>query len=125
MDKINYLLSGLDDMDKVIVFLRYESTRICHTKKMIFQQEEINQFPASDLIKIDGYINRFENDLCEDYLLLNVPDVWFRDSDGTGSIHEEDFDIIFLPKDAVETIIPSVETVLKRLLKETGASNPG
>lgn len=125
MDRINYLLSGLDDMDKVIIFLRQESTRICHTKKMIFRKEEINQFPATEIVKIDGYISRFENDLREDYVLLNVPDVWFRDTAGTGPAREEDFDLVFLPKDAIDTITPSVETILKRFLKEMSASNPG
>ena len=42
-----------------------------HTK-MIFRKEEVNQYHASDIIKIDGYISRFENDLREDYILSNA-----------------------------------------------------
>ncbi|HPH02177.1 MAG TPA: hypothetical protein PLM00_07595 [Spirochaetota bacterium] len=124
MDRINYLLSGLDDMDKVVIFVRQDCNRICHTKKMIFRKEEVNQYHASDIIKIDGYISRFENDLREDYILLNVPDVWFRDSLGIDPAREEDFDLVFLPKEAIESISPSVETILKRFLKEMSA-NPG
>lgn len=125
MDRINYLLSGLDDMDKVIISLKKDNHRICHTKKMIFRKEEINQFPSSEISKIDGYISRFENDLREEYILLNVPDVWFRNQDGLASAREEDFDLIFLPKDAIDNISPSIETILKRFLKEMSTSNPG
>ena len=118
MDKINYILSGLDDMDKVIVFLRSDCKRICHTKKMVFRKEEINQFPAGEICKIDGYISRFENDLNEDYILLNVPDVWFRgDREGTSG-REEDFDLVFLPKEAVLSMSAALETMLKRFVKE-------
>lgn len=118
MDKLNYILSGLDDMDKVIIFLRDDCKRICHTKKMVFRKEEINQFPANEIFKLDGYVSRFENDLKEDYILLNVPDVWFREeADGTNG-REEDFDLVFLPKDAVLSLAPALETILKRFVKE-------
>ena len=115
MDKINYCLSGLEDMDKVIVFLREGCAAICHAKKMIFRREEINQYPACEILKIDGYISRFENDLHEDYILINIPDVWFRNEE---TCHGEDYDLVFLPKLAVESLSSSVETMLKRFAKE-------
>lgn len=118
MDKTNYLLSGLEDMDKVIVFLNRESSGECHTRKMVFRREEKNTFHADEIFKIDGYISRFDNDLHEDYLLLNVPDVWFWDHDHSAISREEDFDLIFIPKQAVGTIRPALETVLKRFVKE-------
>jgi hypothetical protein len=118
MDKINYLLSGLDDMDKVIVFLNEKCPSICHAKKMIFRKEEVSQFPACEIFKIDGYISRFENDIKEDYILLNVPDVWFWDEGGKNVGREEDYDLVFLPKNAVKSISSSLETILKRFLRE-------
>lgn len=118
MDKTNYLLSGLEDMDKVIVFLNRESGEECHTRKMVFRKEEKATFQATEIFKIDGYISRFDNDLQENYLLLNVPDVWFWNDGHTGIAREEDFDLIFIPKQAVGTIKPALETVLKRFVKE-------
>ena len=85
---------------------------------MIFRKEEINQFQAADIVKIDGYISRFENDLREDYILLNVPDVWFRILPEAVPLVKRIFDLVFLPKDAIESISPSVETtILKRFLR--------
>jgi hypothetical protein len=118
MDKINYYLSGLEDMDKVIVFLREESSSVCHAKKMVFRREEVSQFPAGEILKVDGYISRFENDLREDYILINIPDVWFRDEGERNSCHGEDYDLVFLPKLAVKSISSSVEAMLKRFAKE-------
>ena len=118
MDKINYILSGLDDMDKVIVFIKKDSKLNCHTKKMIFRKEEVNQFNANEIFKVDGYISRFENDLKEDYILLNVPDIWFWDVNQTSISREEDFDLVFLPKHAISAINPALETILKRFVKE-------
>ena len=118
MDKINYMLSGFDDMDKVIIFLHEKSTDLCHAKKMIFRKEEDSQFPACEIFKIDGYISRFENDLKEEYILLNVPDVWFWDNSGKNIGREEDYDLVFLPKLAVKSMSLSLETILKRFVRE-------
>lgn len=118
MERINYILSELEDMDKVIVFLRRDAEAACHTKKMIFRKEETNQYQAGEIFKIDGYLSRFDGDLKEDYLLLNVPDVWFWDVDRKHVQREEDFDLMFVPKDAVQAVNPALETMLKRLVKE-------
>jgi len=118
MDKTNYFLSGLNDMDKVIVFLERECTEVCHTKKMIFRKEEVNTFNAREIFKIDGYISRFEDDLKEDYILLNVPDIWFWDTDQKNISREEDFDLVFIPKKAVASISNTLETIIKRFVKE-------
>ncbi|MDR2733054.1 MAG: hypothetical protein LBC99_00245 [Spirochaetota bacterium] len=118
MDKINYFLSGLDDMDKVIILLNEEDDSICVAKKMILQREEVSRFPACEIAKLDGYISRFENDLEEDYILLNVPDVWFRSDGGKTACREEDYDLVFLPKSAVKSIFSSLETIVKRFIEE-------
>ena len=118
MDKTNYFLSGLNDMDKVIVFLKRESDSVCHTKKMIFRKEELNTFKATEIFKVDGYISRFEGDLKEDYILLNVPDIWFWDVDQKNISREEDFDLVFIPKAAVESVSHTLETMIKRFVKE-------
>jgi len=118
MNKTNYFLSGLNDMDKIIVFLNRESDAVCHTKKMIFRREEINIFKSAEIFKIDGYISRFEGDLKADYILLNVPDIWFWDIDQKNISREEDFDLVFVPKAAVDNIAPTLETVIKRFVKE-------
>lgn len=118
MDQINYMLSGLDDMDKIIVFLRKDSKLPCHTKKMIFRREEVNQFYANEIFKIDGYISRFEKDLEEDYILLNVPDIWFWDMEQSNISREEDFDLVFIPKPSILSINPALETIIKRFVKE-------
>jgi len=118
MDKVNYFLSGLEDMDKVIVFLREESISVCHAKKMIFRREEVSQFPACEILKVDGYISRFPNDLREDYILINIPDVWFRNEGGRSACLGEDYDLVFLPKLAVKSLSTSMETMLKRFVKE-------
>lgn len=118
MDKINYNLSGFNDMDKVIVFLKKRSKLVCHTKKMIFRKEEVNQFTAREIFKVDGYISRYENDLEDEHILLNVPDIWFWDVDQKAISREEDFDLVFVPKLAIARIQPSVETVIHRFVKE-------
>lgn len=118
MDKTNYFLSGLSDMDKVIVFLDKASTETCHTKKMIFRKEEVNTFKAGEIFKIDGYISRFDGDLGEDYILLNVPDIWFWDEERKNISREEDFDLVFIPKAAVLSISNALETIVKRFVKE-------
>ena len=118
MDKINYTLSGFEDMDKVIVFLDKKSSLSCHTKKMIFRKEEINQFTSREIFKVDGYISRFADDLKEVYILLNVPDVWFWDENQKNISKEEDFDLVFIPKLAVRKIQPAVETIIKKFVKE-------
>ena len=118
MDKINFLLSELEDMDKIIVFLNKESVVPCHTKKMIFRKEEINQFESKEIFKIDGYISRFDTDIDEDYILLNVPDIWFWDMDQKNISREEDFDLVFVPKHSILSIHTALETTIKRLVIE-------
>ena len=118
MDKTNYFLSGLNDMDKVIVFLEKTSDAVCHTKKMIFRKEEVNTFKASEIFKIDGYISRFEEDLKEEYILLNVPDIWFWDVNQENISREEDFDLVFIPKSAIAGISNTLETIIRRFVKE-------
>ncbi|MCK4908159.1 MAG: hypothetical protein KAS64_11440 [Spirochaetes bacterium] len=118
MDKINFLLSELEDMDKIIVFLNKESVVPCHTKKMIFRKEEINQFESKEIFKIDGYISRFDTDIDEDYILLNVPDIWFWDMDQKNISREEDFDLVFVPKHSILSIHTALETTIKRLVTE-------
>ena len=118
MDKINFLLSELEDMDKIIVFLNKDSVVPCHTKKMIFRKEEINQFESKEIFKIDGYISRFDTDIDEDYILLNVPDIWFWDMDQKNISREEDFDLVFVPKHSILSIHTALETTIKRLVIE-------
>jgi len=118
MDKTNYFLSGLEDMDKVIVFLHRDCTSVCRAKKMIFRKEENSRFPSCEIFKIEGYISRFKNDLEEDYILLNIPDVWFWEERKGNTHREEDYDLILLPKNAVKSISVSMETVLKHFVKE-------
>jgi len=62
---------------------------------------------------VEGYIGRFASDLCEDYILINIPDVWFREAH-----QSEDYDLIVLPKIAVKSISISITTLLKRLENE-------
>jgi hypothetical protein len=118
MDKINYLLSGLEDMDKVIVFLKKDAGQECQTRKMIFRKEETGRFPGREIFKVDGYISRFDSDLHEDFILLNVPDIWFWNEDQSNVGREEDYDMVFIPKKAVQSIHPTLETIIKRFVKE-------
>ncbi len=118
MNETNYTISELKDMDKVIIFLKKDCPVKCHTKKMVFRKEEIREFRTNEIFKIDGYISRFKNDLKENFIIINVPDMWFWDEKQIKIEREEDFDLSFIPKRAIKSIKPALETVLKRFVKE-------
>lgn len=118
MDATNYTISDLKDMDKVIIFLEKNCHQKCHTKKMVFRKEEIREFDTSRIYKIDGYISRFKNDLQEKFVIINVPDMWFWDKKQEKIEQEEDFDLSFIPKEAIKSINPALETVLKKFVAE-------
>jgi len=118
MNETNYTISELKDMDKVIIFLEKDCTYSCHTKKMVFRKEEIREFRTNEIYKIDGYISRFKNDLQEDFIVINIPDMWFWDNKQKKIEREEDFDLSFIPKQAIKSIKPALETVLKKFVTE-------